>query len=95
MTWKQPLAEMQGNTAYIRPKVVGPCASGSYVHRTALLKGKPGTVVKLLPCDHEVKGSSPGNNLFQKCGSYMHQAALFIELLMRNLLALCILVVQF
>jgi hypothetical protein len=37
---KQPLAEMQGKTAYIRPKVVepflGPCASGSYMHRTAL-----------------------------------------------------------
>jgi hypothetical protein len=32
---------MQGNTAYIRPKVVGPfpgpCANGSYMHRAALL----------------------------------------------------------
>jgi hypothetical protein len=27
---------MQGKAAYIRPKVVGPCASGSYVHRAAL-----------------------------------------------------------
>jgi hypothetical protein len=39
-TWKQPLAEMLGKAAYIRPKVVGPfpgpCASGSYVHRAAL-----------------------------------------------------------
>jgi len=24
-------------------------------------------VVKLLPCDHEVTGSSPGNSLLQKC----------------------------
>jgi hypothetical protein len=41
MGWKQPLAEMQGNAVYIRPKVVGPFsgpyASGSYVHRTAPL----------------------------------------------------------
>jgi hypothetical protein len=39
-SWKQPLAEMQEKTAYIRPKVVGPfpgpCASGSYVHRATL-----------------------------------------------------------
>jgi hypothetical protein len=39
-SWKQPLAEMQGKTAYIRPKVVGPfprpCASGSYMHRAVL-----------------------------------------------------------
>jgi hypothetical protein len=38
--WKQPLAEMQGKAAYIRLKVVGPllgpCASGSYVHRAVL-----------------------------------------------------------
>ncbi|XBH87655.1 hypothetical protein VPH35_075074 [Triticum aestivum] len=26
-----------------------------------------GAVVKLLPCDHEVMGSSPGNSLLQKC----------------------------
>jgi hypothetical protein len=30
-------------------------------------KGRPGTVVKLLPCDHEVMGSSHGNGLLQKC----------------------------
>ena len=24
-------------------------------------------MVKLLPCDHEVMGSSPGNSLLQKC----------------------------
>jgi hypothetical protein len=24
-------------------------------------KGSPGVAVKLLPCDHEVMGSSPGN----------------------------------
>jgi hypothetical protein len=38
-TWKQPLGEMQGKAAYIRPKAVGPFpgpyASGSYVHRAA------------------------------------------------------------
>jgi hypothetical protein len=38
--WKQPLAEMQGKAAYIRPKVVRPFpghyASGSYVHLAAL-----------------------------------------------------------
>jgi hypothetical protein len=37
---KQPIAEMQRKTAYIKPKVVGPYpgpgASGSYVHRAAL-----------------------------------------------------------
>jgi hypothetical protein len=40
-SWKQPLAEMQGKTTYMRPKVVrpfpGPCASGSYVHRATFL----------------------------------------------------------
>jgi hypothetical protein len=40
-SWKQPLAEMQGKTAYIRPKVVGPflgpCANKSYVHRGPLI----------------------------------------------------------
>jgi hypothetical protein len=33
---KKPLTEMQGNAAYIRPKVVGPfpgyCTSRNYVH---------------------------------------------------------------
>jgi hypothetical protein len=46
-TWKQPLAEMQGNAAYRRPKVVGPCASSSYVHRAALLVLK---IQKLRTC---------------------------------------------
>jgi hypothetical protein len=27
------------------------------------MKGRPGAAVKLLPCDHEVMGSSPGNSL--------------------------------
>jgi hypothetical protein len=27
----------------------------------------PRAVVKLLPCDYEVMGSSPGNSLLQKC----------------------------
>ena len=31
------------------------------------LKGSLSAVVKLLPCDHEVTGSSPGNSLLQKC----------------------------
>jgi hypothetical protein len=39
LDWK-PLAEIQGNTSYIRPKVVEPfhrpCTSRSYVHRAAL-----------------------------------------------------------
>jgi hypothetical protein len=39
-SWKQPLAEMQGKTAYIRPEVVGPfpgpCISMSYMHRATL-----------------------------------------------------------
>jgi hypothetical protein len=30
-------------------------------------KGSPGTAVKLLPYDHEVKGSSPRNSRLQKC----------------------------
>jgi hypothetical protein len=30
-------------------------------------KGSPGAVIKLLPCDHEIMGSSPGNSLLQKC----------------------------
>jgi hypothetical protein len=38
-SWKQPLAEMQGKTMYIRSKMVRPfpvpCESGSYVHQTA------------------------------------------------------------
>lgn len=42
VTWKQPLAKMQEKAAYKRPKVVGPfpgpCASGSYMHRAALLE---------------------------------------------------------
>jgi hypothetical protein len=43
-------------------------------------------MVKLLPCDHEVMGSSPGNSLLQKCRerlhtsgaskSYVHRAAI-------------------
>jgi hypothetical protein len=65
---------MQGKVTYIRPKVVGPflepCTSESYVRCTGLLflKGSHGTVVKLLPCDHEViMGLSHENNLVQKC----------------------------
>jgi hypothetical protein len=32
---RNSLSEMQGNAAYIRLKVVGPCTSESYVHRAA------------------------------------------------------------
>jgi hypothetical protein len=31
------------------------------------IKGSPDIAVKLLPCDHRVMGSSPGNSLLQKC----------------------------
>jgi hypothetical protein len=40
----------------------------SFCHLKELnMKGSPGAVVKMLPCDHEVMGSSPRNNLLQKC----------------------------
>ena len=44
----------------------------SYLHQILgpmfiYLKGSLGAVVKLLPCDHEVMGSSPENSLLQKC----------------------------
>jgi hypothetical protein len=35
-------------------------------------KGSPGAMVKLLPCDHEVMSSSPGNGLLQKCREMLH-----------------------
>jgi hypothetical protein len=35
------------------------------------VKGSPCTAVKLLSCDHEVMGSSPENNLLQKCRERM------------------------
>ncbi|XBI91354.1 hypothetical protein VPH35_028692 [Triticum aestivum] len=38
-----------------------------FVLRKNYTKGSLGAVVKLLPCDHEVMGSSPGNSLLQKC----------------------------
>jgi hypothetical protein len=31
------------------------------------MKGSDGIAVKLLPCDHEVMGSSPENSLWWKC----------------------------
>ncbi|XP_066363850.1 probable magnesium transporter NIPA3 isoform X3 [Miscanthus floridulus] len=34
--------------------------------------GSLGAVVKLLPCDHEVTGSSPGNSHLQKCRERLH-----------------------
>jgi E1A/CREB-binding protein len=39
----------------------------AYTYVNLVMKGSPGTAVKLLPCDHEVMGSSPGNSLLQKC----------------------------
>jgi hypothetical protein len=38
-----------------------------------MMKGSPGPAVKLLPCDHEVMGSSPGNKLLQKCSRTLPQ----------------------
>jgi len=35
-------------------------------------KGSLGAVVKLMPCDHEVTGSSPGTSLLQKCREKLH-----------------------
>ena len=35
------------------------------------MKGSLGAAVKLLPSDHEVTGSSPGNSLLQKCRERM------------------------
>jgi hypothetical protein len=40
----------------------------NYLHT----KGGLGAAVKLLPCDHEVMGSSPGNSLLQKCWERLH-----------------------
>ena len=37
-----------------------------------IMKGSLGAVVKLLPCDHEVTGSIPGNSLLQKCRERLH-----------------------
>jgi hypothetical protein len=38
------------------------------------LKGSLGTAVKLLPCDPEVMGSSPGNSLRRNAGKgYEHK----------------------
>jgi hypothetical protein len=41
------------------------CFYNSYIFLQ--LKGSPSAAVKLLLCDHEVIGSSLGNNLLQKC----------------------------
>jgi hypothetical protein len=35
-SWKQPLTEMHGKIVYLRPKVIRPYVSGSYMHRAAL-----------------------------------------------------------
>jgi hypothetical protein len=34
--------------------------------------GGEATLVKLLPCDHEVMGSSLGNSPLQKCREMLH-----------------------
>lgn len=36
------------------------------------MKGSLGAAVKLLPCDQEVTGSSPGNSLLHKCRERLH-----------------------
>ena len=41
--------------------------STKFIYESAFGKGSLGAMVKLLPCDHEVMGSSPGNSLLQKC----------------------------
>jgi hypothetical protein len=38
-----------------------------FVKHENKLEAEPGATVKLLPCDKEVMGSSPGNSLLQKC----------------------------
>jgi hypothetical protein len=38
-----------------------------WAHMIFPSEGEPRHSVKLLPCDHEVMGSSPGNSLLQKC----------------------------
>ena len=42
-------------------------AGGVMWSSIVVYKGSLGAAVKLLPCDHEVTGSSPGNSLLQKC----------------------------
>jgi hypothetical protein len=79
-------------------KTISGCAM-HLICSNSSLKGCPGAAVKLLPCDHEVIGSSPGN-LLQKCrkrpkvvgplpgpcasSSYVHQAALLNSSLWRK-----------
>jgi hypothetical protein len=60
------LQNLLGSSAACLPK-------GSYVHWAAffllqLWKRSPGAAVKLLPCDHEVMGSSPVNSLYVNAG---------------------------
>jgi hypothetical protein len=43
------------------------CTELPFFSAACLLKSSPGAVVKLLPCDQEVMGSSPENSLLQKC----------------------------
>jgi hypothetical protein len=57
------MAEMAQKVAY----QLGQSCFDFFCDITSLRKGSPGTVVKLLPCDHEVMCSSPGNRLLQKC----------------------------
>jgi hypothetical protein len=40
--------------------------------KSCLVKVSPGAAVKLLPCDHEVMGSGPGNSFLQKCREMPH-----------------------
>jgi hypothetical protein len=44
----------------------------AFRYKLVYMKGSPGATVKLLPCDHEVMGSSPENNLLQKCRERLH-----------------------
>jgi hypothetical protein len=47
--------------------------SFSVCNSIVLLEGEPWhSCKKLLPCDHEVMGSSPENSLLQKCRERLH-----------------------
>jgi hypothetical protein len=59
---------VQGTT----PMVLFPVHGAFFPKFVLLGKGSPDVAVKLLPCDHEVMGSSPGNNLLQKGRERLH-----------------------
>jgi hypothetical protein len=54
------------------PMILFPVHGGFFPNCVLLGKGSPGTAVKLLPCDHEVMGSSSRNNLLHKGRKRLH-----------------------